>query len=420
MPFTIVNENDLKSSVIELAAILDLEIKAESPEHQYKTVFKQLLDDNETETLTKQLIEVQPLFASKLSRKSFEPTINLYIHISQLLDNQKLLNTLISNIYPTDSHLPVEVILIVLTNIFNALPKTSIDRLESLKLIVEIISKEQIAGLIANIAKNVEDWLSTIEQISSEQTSDLISSIFLQYAIEDESNAVKFLKGLIINNKLNLNAGALVSFYTAVLSSENIYELSDLNNFDDVENATLTKLLELYVKGDYSAFVTNKSQFESIPNINLSHTESSLQSLAILNLLAKSTAASVSYQNISDNLNIPVEDIELKVITLISEGFISAKLSQPTNSVIVNAVNFNAPSLSTKAELLNWSEIHTLLESWNENIEDLQTVVQGLIAKRGKRVNAPAVIMNFHQQKLEAKEAREKKAQQAQDVEVDA
>lgn len=420
MSFTIVNENDLKLSVTELAAILDLEIKAESPEQQYKTIFKQLLDEDNSEALINQLVEVQKLFVSKLSRKSFEPTVNLYIHITKLLDNEKLLKDLISNIYPAESQLPADVILIALTNIFNTLPKTSIERYESLKSIVEIIVKEKISGLIENIAKNAQDWLFTIESISSEQTSTIVSTIFSHLAAEDESKAVEFYKGLIINNKLQLNSESLISFYTFVLNSEAIYDLSKLQNFEATGNAALSKLIKLYIDGDYAAFVSNKSEFESIPHINLANTESSFQSLAILNLLASSTTSSVKYQDISAQLNIPVEDIELKIVTLISEGFISAKLSQPTNSVIVNSVNFGAPSLSTKKELVNWSEIDTLLSAWNENIEGLQTALQGLIAKRGKRVNAPAVIMNFHQQKLEAKEAREKKAQQAQDVEVDA
>lgn len=421
MTFTIVNENDLKLSVVELAAILDLEIKSETPEQQYKTIFKQLLDGNKTDELTQQLIDIQPLFVTKLSRKSFEPTVNLYIHITKLLENSELLTTLISNIYPSETQLPTDVIFIALTNIFNSLPKTSIQRFESLKVIVNIMSNENISGLISNIAKHTEEWLSVIESISIDQTSEIVSLIFSRYVAEDETNAIKFFQDLVVNQKLQFNNTALITLYTTILNSGSIFDISKLqNNFESVGNASLTKALNLYLVGDYKSFVASKSELQSISGLNIENLESSLQSLAILNLLALSKSASVNYNDLAAELNIPAEEVEVKIITLISEGFVAAKLSQSTNSVIVNAVNFSAPSLSNKSELVNWSEINTLLGSWNENINNLQSTLQNLISKRGKRVNAPSVIMNFHQQKLEAKEAREKKAQQTQDVEVDA
>jgi hypothetical protein len=424
MTFTIVIDNDLHFSVLELAAILDLELKTE--ENHYKTLFQNLLDENKTEELTKQLIDVQPLFIRNFSKKSFEPTINLYLHITKFFDNDNsLLSSLLLNIDPNSSkntdisskiEIPLDAILIALTNFFNSLPNTSSLRFESLSAIVNLIIKENLSGVISNIARNIEAWILSIENIPEDQIDQLILSVFNKYSAEDETNAIKFVESLVINSKLSLKSETLIAYFSTILSSSSIYDFSKVQScFKLINDESFVKLLNYYLIGDFKSFISNKSEFQSgkfSSLINFTNLESTFESIAILNYLTSSKSASIPYNNISNDLTIPIENVELKLITLISQGLIVAKLSQSTNSVIVNSINYSSPTLSSNPELVNWSEINTLLGSWNENINNLQSIVQTLIAKRGKRVNAPPVIMAFHQQKLEAKEAREKKAQQ--------
>lgn len=429
MAFTIVIDNDLHFSIIELAAILDLEHKSE--EHYYQPLFQKLLDENNSAEIINQLLQVQPFFLRKFSKKSFEPTVNLYIHIINLIedenDKNNLLSNLISNIDPNSSNnsdienleIPSELLIISLTNIFNSLPVSSTSRFECLFSITNIIKKDNILGTISNIAKNFESWVSQIENVSIDKISEVACFIFVQYYSEDELKSINFMKNLINNNKFQLNSEVLITFFTYILNSNSLYDISSLKSkFESINDSNLVKLLNLYILGDYKNFIISKSEFENhfADKINFALLTSSFKSLSILNYLANSNSNSnvFPYSTISNELNIPIDEIELKLIDLISENLIVAKLSQSTSCLILNSINYSAPSLSSNTDLINWNEINNLLESWNENISNLQSIVQNLISKRGKRVNAPPVIMAFHQQKLEAKEAREKKAQQDQ------
>ncbi|KAG0674225.1 hypothetical protein C6P40_000344 [Pichia californica] len=429
MSFTIVIDNDLHFSLLELAAILDLELK--SQEHHYRPLFQKLLDESNNEEIVKQLIQIPQYFLRNFSKKSFEPTTNLYIHIINLISSSStnvnsidLFANLLEYVDPNSSknedlkstEVPSDVILVTLTSIFNSLPNNSIIRLTALSSVVNIIVKDQIPGTIQNIAKNLYEWLSTINDIETEKISVLISSVFNQYYIEDERKSIEFFKSLILSKNILLNSSCLINFFSKVLSSNSIYDITNLQFiFPQINNENLIKLLNLYLIGDYKTYLNLKSEFSSLSSINFENLESNLKSLSILNYLAStiSNSNSFTYNSISNETNIPIDEIELKLITLISENFISAKLSQSTSSIIVNSINYLSPSLSSNSNLINWNEINSLLSSWNENINNLQSIVKSLSIKRGKRVNAPNVIMSFHQQKLEA---REKKAQQPDDV----
>lgn len=437
MAFTIVIDNDLHFSLLELAAILDLELK--SQDHHYKPLFQKLLDENKTAEIVQQLAEVQKYFLRSFSKKSFEPSVNLYIHIVNLVAGEgsagratqiELLSGLRAHIDPhspenadvlSSLEVPVDVILVCLTNIFNSLPVSSAARVDAL---AAIVASKNVSGTIGNIAKHTVEWLSSVEGADAAKVSGLVTAIFNQYAAEDEQNAIRFLQGVIASNKIPLDSAALVNFFANLLSSTDIYDISKYENaFDSTSDASFSKLLKLYVTGDNKSYSAAKQEFLSASfasQINFANLDSNFQSLAILNYLASSVSDSntFSYNTIAQDLGISIDDVELKLITLISQGLIAAKLSQSTGSVVLNSINYSAPPLSTKTELVNWNEIDTLLGSWSENVANLQSIVQTLIVKRGKRVNAPPVIMSFHQQKLEAKEAREKKAQQANNSEA--
>lgn len=440
MAFTIVIDNDLHFSLLELAAILDLELK--SQEHHYRPLFQKLLDEGNTDEIIHQLGDVQKYFIRNFSKKSFEPSINLYIHIVNLVAGEgskigvsrvDLLSSLLANIDPnspanadivSSMDVPADVILVAITNVFNSLPISSNTRFDALSAIVNIIVNKNIAGTIENIAKHTVDWLSAIEGADAGKISQLITAIFNQYASEDEQNAIKFFQSVIASKKISLDSAALINFFAKLLSSSDIYDISAFEyTFKSTNDSAFSKLLELYVRGDNKGYTQSKSDFQSASfasQINFANLDSNFQSLAILNYLASSSSNSNTfpYKAISQELNIPIEEVELKLITLLSQGLIIGKLSQSTGSVVLNSINYSAPSLSSKADLVDWNEIDTLLGSWNQNIANLQSIVQTLIVKRGKRVNAPPVIMSFHQQKLEAKEAREKKAQQANNSEA--
>ena len=422
MSFTIVVDNDLHFSILELAAILDMELKSE--DHHYKSTFQQLLDENNNDEIINQLINVQSLFLTKFSRKSFEPSINTYLHIVSLIDSDNehnLLSNLINNIDSTkntETVIPNDVILVSLTNIFNLLSEISVIRFNALSTIVKIIINDNISGLIQNISKNIQKWLLPIDsQIETSLKSQLLIQIFTQHSIENEFESFNTFQQIILDNKLSLTSEFFNKFFSTLLNSTQIYNLTSLSeSFKQVSSSTsLSKLLNIYLIGNYDEFISNKSEFESL-SISLENLESNLLTLTILNYLAKSSTNTLSYTTISNDLKISIDTIELKLFDLISQNLINGKLSQSTNSIIVNSINFTGPSLSANKELVNWSEINELLSNWNNNINNLQSIVQSLIQKRGKRVNAPDVIMNFHKQKLDAKEAREKKALQQDNV----
>lgn len=427
MAFTIVIDNDLHFSLLELAAILDLELK--SAEHHYKPLFQKLLGENNNDEIIKQLYEIPQYFLRNFSKKSFEPSINLYIHIVNLVNEKSpsldLFSNLLEYVDPNSSKnknltkldIPYDIIIIALTNIFNSVPTTSILRFDALYSLVDIIVKENVSGTIQNVAKNIIEWVTLItDSINPTKVADLFTAIFNQYALEDEKCAVNFFANVIINKPTLLNSNSLINFFTKILNSTTIYDISKYQSiFSLIEDASFVNLLKLYLAGDNQTYITSKSEFSSNSQINFDNLDSSFQSLAILNYLASSSgSASIPYDVISKETGVPLDVLELKLITLISEGFIIGKLSQSTNSVILNSINYSSPSLSSNSNLVNWNEIGTLLNSWNENITNLHSIVQTLIVKRGKRVNAPPVVMAFHQQKLEAKEAREKKSQQTE------
>lgn len=434
MTFTIVIDNDLHFSLLELAAILDLELK--SQEHYYRPLFQKLLDENNNDEIVNQLNKIPHYFLRNFSRNSFEPSTNLYIHIINLISSSSSSNinsidlflNLLENIDPNNSknndikdlQVPSDVILISLTNVFNSLPNTSNVRLNALLSIVNIIVNDKISGTIQNIAKNLLEWTSTIENIDFEQLSNLVSLIFNQYFQENEKDSLDFVKSLILSGKIKLNSNSLITFYSKVLSSFSIYNINDIkSSIEQTNDQILIKLLNYYLIGDYKNYITSKSEFESANfanQIDFNNLDSTFKSLSILNYLASSISDSnsISYSSISQSTNIPINEIESQLISLITDNLIVAKLSQSNNSIIINSINYSSPTLALNDKLINWNEIGTLLNSWNENINNLQSIVQTLIVKRGKRVNAPAVIMAFHQQKLEAKEAREKKNQQSE------
>lgn len=420
MSFSVVTDNDLHFSVLELAAILDLELKSET--NEYKTTFHQILEKKDRDELISKLLSVQPYFLKNFTRKTFEASVNLYLHIVSILDpsfETDLLPSLISNIDPTkaeiDTAIPADILLIESTNIFNLVPEVSAMRYECLSLAVKLIIKENVSGLIANIAKNIQAWIVSIDNISEDQVSSLLEAIFTKYFEENEKEAFQIFESIITTNKLPLNSKFLQSFYSQILSSSKIYNTSSLAaspSFQSINNAGLSALVSEYSVGDYKSYTSNKSQYESLP-INFTNLESTLKSLSILNFIASSSSTNTfTYDTLASECGIPVESVELQLITLISESLIVAKLSQASQSVIVNSVNYSGAALSSKVELVNWSEVNTLLESWKANVKNMQDVLKTLAAKQGKKINAPAFIMSFHQQKLEAKEAREKKAQQ--------
>ncbi|KAG7884311.1 hypothetical protein KL938_002183 [Ogataea parapolymorpha] len=420
--FTIVSERFAGECAVEYAAILDSELKTE-----YKSGFETLAEqENKQELLAKVLESSREL--AKLSDKVFEPTFNLLLHLIDILRSEldvsleQQLSTILPEIQkvvvvPDDvlskdrSSIRVSSLVSVLSNLFNFVPPQSQLRVQVLKDILSIVSKHSLLNVAGPLAQHLKVWLTDCNASSEDIKSIYMQVIELLFKDQNDAQAVTLFKELIQLGGSSLSTSEYSQFFIHTLNSTVYINLNSIDFEPLQQDPVLYNLLSIYKDSNLEDFATLSKDLSSY-NINIDNLTNKLKLVAVTRIASKKNH--LSYAEISDELHIALDQVEEFLIKCIKSGLIAGRLDQNKEQFYIHKVS---KLNSTSKE--DWEFISSRLAGWTSQIAKLQTAIESVQSRRGKRVPPPQVLQKFYQQKQELKEQkellqqeREKEAQQ--------
>ncbi|ODV84018.1 hypothetical protein CANARDRAFT_24431 [[Candida] arabinofermentans NRRL YB-2248] len=416
MAFSIVLDRFLNDSALELAASLDLEFKSTN----LQTTFQSYLDqEDQKQELLNDILKLTNDY-SKLSDKAFEPICNLTLHLLDILSTEleieidSSLSTYLINLcqIQSSSLIKSNSIISILSNIFNFLPSSSHLRIEVLQNILSIISRDNLKKLISPLSKNLNTWLNNSNATEDEFKSIYIQTIELLY-LENQLESIELFKSFISSKSESLQLNDYKNFFIKSLNCNNNYiDLNSLNLNSLQQDQILFELLNIYKSLDLESYLlfieNNKNQLINY-NINIDNLTYKLKIASITKLASNKTQ--LSYNEISSNLHISLDELELFLINCIKLKLISGRLNQDKQILYLHKV----VKLNT-IDIQDWKLINEDLSNWSNKMTDLKQFIELLQNKKGKKISPPQVIQIYHQQKQELKGIKEQLQQEKDKV----
>ncbi|KAH3665773.1 hypothetical protein OGAPHI_003961 [Ogataea philodendri] len=416
--FTIVSERFVGECAVEYAAALDLELKTE-----YKASFEALADqENKQELLTKVLESSQDL--AKLSDTAFEPTFNLLLHLIDILRSEldvsleQQLEPVLTQlqkipVVPDDvlskerSQIRVSSLVSALSNLFNFIPSQSSLRVAVLKTIISTVSTHSLSNVAGPLAQYLKVWLLECGASSSDVQEIYLQTIELLFKDQKDSQAVQLFKELVQISNSSLSSSEYSRFLVLCFNSPAYIGLDSINFEPLQQDPVLYSLLSTYKDSNLQEYASLSKSLSSY-NIDSENLSNKLKLAAVTRIASKKSQ--LSYTEISNELHVPLDQVEEFLIKCIKSGLISGRLDQDKELFYIHKVS-KLNSVSKE----DWEFISTKLSGWSAQITHLQTVIESTQSRKGKRVPPPQVLQKFYQQKQELKEQlqqeREKEAQ---------
>lgn len=425
----------LNEAVAEYGAILDLELQKTSD--GYNDKFEQLLKDDKKEELLKQVVESSKLLIPKFGDKPFEPTVNLYLHTLDVLTSDgdsdiiDALTKTVENIdaihYDSEkSRVKPTSIISALSNIFNFLPEFASLRLEILQNIVSVATNNYLQSLLSPIVENIVSWITPIQDADPSAIRTLVNDIFDEIYARHQQQALEFYKSLIQSEQVSsaLDSADYEKFTLKALSANKYFKISDLELSTKLNDPALTQLLKIVDTANLAQFNTfvagseSKSLGDKIDLKQLSKRVQALTFATTLGDIEESTGnTAFPYEQISDEVKVPEDEVEEFVVYCIQQGLVSGRLSQSDKKFYLTRISREQLS-NRPLNGADWVRAGENLDKWANSIRNLQSFIKNLSLKNRKRMLPPQVIQIYHQQKQELKEKREREQEQHREEEL--
>ena len=362
------------------------------------------------------------------AEKELEPIFNLIMHVvmnysSAPTSADERLKTLVSMLLQfiqssssTSIALPL-IILSIMTNLFNILPTSSPIRFLLFMSLLTIAKSTKNIHLLAKEFNNLPAWLEQWK-VSDEDKSKIysdISEIFLSPSLDDYEKSYKYLYDAVscmpVANDLTVKLvkSAFVSDY--VYDFEDILSLPAVTGLKtDAKWSSLYTLLQLVSSGNFQEYKKFSSSTVASLELDASAVERKVKVIALTGVVSsRLSERSIKYSEISDTMEVPIDEVESWVIDAIRAGLIEGRLNQMEQQFDIHRAS---PVGTFGVE--QWQQLGQTLTKWRSTLRDVLEVVKN--ARESAQKERTKLNKHFHHQHQQQHISQQQQQQQQQET----
>ncbi|KAH3683976.1 hypothetical protein WICPIJ_005051 [Wickerhamomyces pijperi] len=258
-----------------------------------------------------------------------------------------------------------------LTTVFNFVSSAEYQFKNSiLSKILEIVQFLETPAILKPIfATEISQLVSFDEadEQSVKATRAILSQLSELTFSFDEKKSIEYLQYSILN--LPSPTPELVeSFLIKNFNAKSVVDLSYISKLQITLPTQYATLLNDYLTSPAAEF-SAKSQTASFPLINFETVIAKNQTITFLN--KAHTVKSLSFQEISELLAIPQEQVEIFLVNVIKGQFVQGKIDQINQLFKIYKVCL----IVKPVELQDWLDIKAGLLKWKSNLKDIKALI---------------------------------------------
>ncbi|KAI5804189.1 hypothetical protein DFH27DRAFT_513030 [Peziza echinospora] len=345
-----------------------------------------LAEKDQKDEIVKQLVHASSAL-STAPEKEFIPAYNLLVHVLRLSpDLPELIPVILNNLSAPPTSSPnngPQLVLSVLTTIFNILPIDSPLRATVFESLLKIISAHGLYEVLVQQLKNLPRWFEEWKSTPDEARAILVTiANIAEDAGDTEQSYSSLLNVLQRFTPAEASSAAAravaVRLVKAAISLPTRLEFDDLVALDSVQalaksDPELFNLLEVFAGGDLEDYEEFNDEHDGwVEDNGLPHDIlfRKIRLLTLASLSTRTPSRSLPYKNISKALRIPSEDVEMWVIDVIRAGLVEGKLSQLNQTFLIHRSSYRVFGFD------QWVEVSDRLATWRETLLNIREVVK--------------------------------------------
>ncbi|KAK7049708.1 hypothetical protein VNI00_005739 [Paramarasmius palmivorus] len=276
----------------------------------------------------------------------------------------------------------------ILSNLFNAVPRTSSLRLTVYRTLLDTAaSHEDIDSLNlsrADVGKWLEEW-----DVSADEKSAFLKSIADAYAKSDQfSQSYEYTLSYVRSLSASSSDAqkAAVDAIALSLRLPNVYNFDALYKIDAVvalKDHELFSLLQVFLSGGLTEFQSWEASHPGVIekyNLDKSQLEHKIRLLTLASLGFQNVGQNLPYAKIGEVLQVDAAEVEKWVIDVIRADLLSGKLSQTKQTLYITR------STARTFEREQWEALEKRLLAWKSGLNNVLEVVANARRQAGGHV----------------------------------
>ncbi|KAI0089175.1 PCI domain-containing protein [Irpex rosettiformis] len=323
------------------------------------------------------------------SEREIEGFFNLlFAHFLTLfpLDSTSTREHLNSILQAISSSEPSPVKYRLLTNLFNALPRTSNLRLPVNQALIQLASAQDELDQLQFSLPEVTKWLSEWE-ISDEEKSLYLKSLVDTYATSEPEVSYQYQLSYVRSLPAASSQSDALDLVASALRLPSVFDFDALFRLDAViaaKDSELYSLLQIFLNDGLTEYKTWEGSHAGVfdqYNLDQAQLERKIRLLSLTTLAHQNIGGDLLYSAIAEVLQVDPNEVERWVIDVLRTGLIIGKLSQ-TNKT------FHVIRASARAfEKAQWEALEKRLVAWKTGLSSVREVVA---ATKKKNTPPPA------------------------------
>lgn len=265
----------------------------------------------------------------------------------------------------------------VLSNLFNATPRTSALRPPIYTTLLELAISNNQLDVVSFSKPDIERWLKewSVSDEEKSQFLKFIVDILVQSGRPEKAYEYRLLYVQSLPLSSELRQSAAVDAIAAALRQPTVFDFEPLCKLEAViaaKDHELFPLLQIFLNSGYPELTTwadNNIAVLDTYDLNRSELERKIRLLAFSSLAFDYIGRDLSYSQIASTLQVSSSEVEKWSIDVIRAGLVSGKLSQATQTLHVFR------SSARKFEREQWEALEKRLLSWKTGLASIIEIV---------------------------------------------
>ncbi|KAI6024521.1 hypothetical protein EDC04DRAFT_2724058 [Pisolithus marmoratus] len=265
----------------------------------------------------------------------------------------------------------------ILSNLFNATPRTSALRPPIYTTLLELAASNGQLDLVPFSKPDIERWLKEWSVSDEEKSRFLkfIVDILVQSGRPETAYEYRLLYVQSLPPSSELRQSAAVDAIAAALRQPTVFDFEPLCKLEAViaaKDHELFPLLQIFLDGgppELKTWADNNVTVLDAYDLDRSELEQKIRLLALSSLAFDYIGRDLSYSQISSTLQVSPSEVEKWTIDVIRAGLVSGKLSQATQTLHV------VRSSARKFEREQWEALEKRLLAWKTGLASVIEVV---------------------------------------------
>ncbi|KAF9266295.1 PCI-domain-containing protein [Marasmius fiardii PR-910] len=277
----------------------------------------------------------------------------------------------------------------VLSNLFNALPRTSRLRLSVYRTLLDTATSNDELAFLQLSRADVNHWMEEWE-ISQEEKSAFLKTIADAYAKFDQlttsyTYSISYLQSLPSTSAETRNAA--IDVIATALCLPSVFDFDALFRIDAVvgcKDEEIFSLLQVFLSGgltEFKAWEASHPQAFAKYNLERTQLEHKIKLLTLASLGFKNVGQNLPYSSIAEAIQVDKSEVETWVIDIIRAGLLWGKMSQTKQTLHI------IRSTARTFEREQWEALEKRLLAWKSGLNNVLEVVAN--ARRQGGVHAP-------------------------------